>query len=148
MAIVLTRKVFFDGVETEVKLKFHHWFPRMIQMGGVAIGKSMYFPRVPEQTHLLIISHELIHIHDFLKKAKRIPGGYVFDLIGDLLHYLWQWITSGFRYRKMKEEAYAYENEYKVMNGEYPAIAATWISTRWKQGFQALAAIPGVKVGK
>lgn len=148
MAIILTRAVEFDGVEHQVKLKFHHWLPRMIKMGGTAIGRSMLLPRVPEQIHLVVIAHELIHIHDFLKKSKKIPGGYVFDVVGDLLHYLWQWIVAGFRYRKIREEIYAYDNEYKVLLGKYPGISAPWLTERYKQGFQALAAIPGVKVGK
>jgi hypothetical protein len=148
MAIILTKTVKFDDVDCTVKLKFHHWLPRTIKMGGTTIGRSALFPRVPEQTHLLIIAHELLHVHDFVKKSKKIPGKYAVDVAGDLLHYLWQWIVSGFRYRKIREEVYAYNNEYKVLLGEYPGISAPWLTDRYKQGFTALAQIPGVTVGK
>jgi hypothetical protein len=146
MALIMKKRVKFDGVPTEVTLKFNHWLPKFIKVGGMAIGKSCYFPRMPEQTALILIAHELIHTHDFLKKAVKIPGGYIIDVIGDLLHYLWQWICAGFRYRTIKEEQYAYTNEYAVLRGTYETIDAEWLSIRYNQGFQALPAVPGVSV--
>jgi hypothetical protein len=146
MALIMKKVVSFDGHDTTVTLKFNHWLPKLLKAGGTAIGKTCYFPRMPEQTALVIIGHELIHIHDFVNKARKIPGGYCIDVVGDLLVYLFQWIVGGFRYHEIDEEKYAYANERAVLNGTYQGIRAPWLSDRHHQGFRALPAVPGVTV--
>jgi len=146
MAIIMKKKVFFDGVETPVTLKFRHWFPKFLKSGGTAIGNNALFPRNPEQTALIIIAHELIHIYDFKQKASKIPGGYLFDVVGDLLVYFWDWIRAGFNYRKNKEEVWAYADEASVLNGTHPNIKAPWLTERHKQGFLAMAKVSGITI--
>jgi hypothetical protein len=146
MALNMTRPVRFNNEPSTVTLRFNHWLPRMLKVGGMAIGKVSYYPRMPEQTSLLVIAHELIHVHDFLKKARKIPGGYTIDVIGDLLHYVWQWIRAGFRYDHIKEEQYADTQAQRVLAGVYPGIHAEWLTARHRDGFQALPAVPGVAV--
>lgn len=146
MALIMKRNVKFDGIDTTVTLKFNHWLPKMLKVGGIAIGKTTFYPRMPEATALIIIAHEFIHVHDFLKHASKIPGGYIIDIIGDLLIYFWEWVVAGFRYKGIDEEKYAYTNQLKVLAGEYDGIYAEWLTYRHKQGFQALPAVPGVTV--
>lgn len=140
----MKKKVFFDGVETPVTLKFCHWLPKLLKSGGTAIGNNALFPRNPEETALILIAHELIHVYDFTKKSKQIPGGYTFDVMGDLLVYLWDWIKAGFSYRKNAEEVWAYAEQEQVLNGTHPHIKAIWLTEYHRQGYQALQKVSGV----
>jgi hypothetical protein len=146
MAITLLKTVWLDNEQTQVKLVFNHWLPRILKTGGVNLGYSCYFPRMPEGTALVLVAHELIHVHDHYKMSKKIPGGAIFNIAGDLLKYLWQFILAGFRYRNIAEEKYAYANELRVLKGEYPSISAPWLLDLYKQGMSALPKLNSVVV--
>jgi hypothetical protein len=147
MALILHKQVVFDGEPYTVVLKFNHWLPKMLKIGGIAIGRNSYYPRMPEKTAIVVAAHELLHNYDFFKRAKKVPGGYFFDVIADKFVYLFDWIKAGFSYRKHKEEVWAYSNDDEaVLKGTYPGISAPWLEILHKNGLQAFLPIPSVRI--
>ena len=135
------REMIYKGKTIPIRLKFNHWFPKMLGgwVGAVTIGTSMYFKRSPREAHIVMFAHECLHVASFLELEKRTwRQSYKLALMWWLLRYFWDFVTSGFRYQKMKEESNAYDNQWIVLNGEHPDIKIHWATVRRQMGYNSL----------
>lgn len=116
--------VLFDGEHHAVKVRFRHWLPRLLKKGGLAIGSTVYVSAHVGMLHPLVLGHELLHVLDFVRLRKRVVGQwYWLAVVVDLWRYFWEWVTSGFSYRNMPEERWAYAEAKQVAEQQHPAVS-------------------------
>lgn len=99
-------------------VKFNHWFPKLIRMGGIALIPFILYARTREEISESLLKHEYIHVEQVRKL-----GWFRFYFL-----YLWYYFKNLIKFRNHDEAYYqipfekeAYEKEHLALE-EYEKI--------------------------
>ena len=99
-----------DTSKIRVSMKFNHWLPKVLRVGGITLGARVFFARPQKEVSPALILHELQHVLQIDKEGRlRFYSRYICEYLVNLIKYRNH--QRAYRMISYEQEAYRIQDE-------------------------------------